>query len=130
MAVETELLTADGNALWIVPCVQWSEKQLFLPPFWLVRRSKDSSVVNTELKEITVSLLSECKTDRASGLEGGRSVRTSHRTDVRVPCLRNVRAVEAGSELVVYAKKSNLKPVVKTTSRTWIDEARVTLKKK
>lgn len=129
LAVETTLLTGDGAALSIIPCVQWGEKQQFLPPFWLVRRSKDSAEVNAEIKEITVSVLGECKVGRASEPGTTPSQRTTQRVDIRVPCMTNVSDLEAGAELIAYAKKEQ-KIVKKQHAKTWLDAAHATQKKK
>ena len=130
LTVETSLLTRDGSALSIIPCVMWAEKQPFLLPFWLGERSKDTDEVNAEIAKMTVSLVGECKMARASGPEALTSERTMQRFDVRVPCMRNTRTLEAGAELVIAAKKERKVAKAAGSSRTWLEVANKQERKK
>jgi len=119
MSVQTSSLTNDGGHISIIPCIQWNEKQPFLPPFWLLKRSKDSQEVNVQIKEMSVSLLAECKVDRASGSGEQQSVRTTQREDIHVPYLTNIGELEAGTELVAFLQMEK-KEVKKQAPQTWL----------
>ena len=66
-----------------------------------------------------MSILAECKVDRASGSGEQQSVRTTQREDIHVPYLTNIGELEAGTELVAFLQMEK-KEVKKQAPQTWL----------
>ena len=127
LCVETSLQSKEGNPFFILPCVNWHEKQRFLPPFWLVRRSRDLAEENAEISAVGFSFLGQCKVARASEPpedEAGDNERKEDRTmrlyEVKIPIMRLKKDIQIGTEIVCYVKQSQ-KQEKQTKSKTWLE---------
>ncbi len=125
LALETHCATQEG-VLRLVPQSVWRPSAHYLPPFWLVRQTRDPEEANLQMAEGCVSYAALGGVQEQPRGWPNLLRAAQHFTQLRVPYMVNHKGAAAGTPLVVHRRPETqtLPAPKKTTRRTWRDAGR------